>query len=162
VENKINIYVDNLPKNSIIMWWGKEAEIPDGWKLCDGIDTPDLRDRFIVGAGSEYEKGETGGQCKVELLEEQMPKHTHTISGSINKGGEHDHYWKGYYDRAWALDGQHVRSREQVSGDTKDKITNNDGSHSHEFSLKNDSVGKGEAHENRPPYCAVYFIMKIQ
>jgi hypothetical protein len=38
----------------IVMWSGPLSEVPPGWALCDGTQaTPDLRDRFIVGARAE-------------------------------------------------------------------------------------------------------------
>jgi microcystin-dependent protein len=41
----------SMPSGGIIMWSGSVAAIPDGWFLCDGSNgTPDLRDRFIIGA----------------------------------------------------------------------------------------------------------------
>lgn len=44
------------------MWPGSIASIPPGFVLCDGNNgTPDLRDRFIVGAGSIFDVGDTGG-----------------------------------------------------------------------------------------------------
>jgi hypothetical protein len=40
-----------VPPGVIVMWSGSFASIPAGWKLCDGSSgTPDLRNRFIVGA----------------------------------------------------------------------------------------------------------------
>lgn len=50
------------PAGTIVMWSGPTNKIPRGWTVCDGKNgTPDLRDRFIVGAGGQYEAGETGG-----------------------------------------------------------------------------------------------------
>jgi len=44
------------------MWKGTVGTIPSGWVLCDGNNgTPDLRSRFIVGAGGSYTPGDTGG-----------------------------------------------------------------------------------------------------
>lgn len=44
------------------MWSGAIADIPDGWKLCDGNNnTPDLREKFILGAGGTKAVDETGG-----------------------------------------------------------------------------------------------------
>jgi len=41
--------------NIICLWAGSIVDIPAGWVLCDGNNsTPDLRDRFILGAGSTY------------------------------------------------------------------------------------------------------------
>ena len=46
----------------IILWSGATNAIPSGWVICDGNNsTPDLRDRFVVGAGNNYSVGATGG-----------------------------------------------------------------------------------------------------
>lgn len=38
--------------NIIVLWSGAIVDIPAGWALCDGNNnTPDLRDKFIIGAG---------------------------------------------------------------------------------------------------------------
>lgn len=51
-----------VPVGGIIMWSGSVADIPGGWVLCDGNNgTPDLQDRFVVGAGSTYSPDDTGG-----------------------------------------------------------------------------------------------------
>ena len=46
---------DTLPTGVIVMWSGAVSTVPSGWALCNGQNgTPDLRDRFIVGAGSSW------------------------------------------------------------------------------------------------------------
>jgi len=56
----------------ICLWYGSIANIPAGWALCNGAGgTPDLRDKFIVGAGSTYAVDETGGAAS----------HTHDFTG---------------------------------------------------------------------------------
>ena len=51
-----------LPTGIICLWYGAIVNIPAGWTLCDGNNgTPDLRDKFVVGAGSTYAVNETGG-----------------------------------------------------------------------------------------------------
>src|SRR5690625_782038 len=51
-----------VPGGIIVMWSGTHTDIPSGWLLCDGTNgTPDLRDRFILGATSESDIGDTGG-----------------------------------------------------------------------------------------------------
>lgn len=48
----------------IILWSGAVVDIPSGWQLCNGTNgTPDLRDRFLVGAGSAYAPDDTGGNA---------------------------------------------------------------------------------------------------
>lgn len=50
-----------VPIGIISLWYGSVATIPGGWKLCDGTNsTPDLRDRFVMGAGSTYIVNATG------------------------------------------------------------------------------------------------------
>ena len=54
--------VSAVPAGGIIMWSGSIASIPAGYVICDGTNgTPDLRDRFVVGSGSTFAVGNTGG-----------------------------------------------------------------------------------------------------
>jgi len=72
------------------MWSGSEASIPTGWVLCNGQNsTPDLRNKFIVGAGtgSNYGVAQVGGADSVTLTSNQMPSHNHTVQGA----GDHNH-----------------------------------------------------------------------
>lgn len=94
-----------VPVNLIIMWSGTEANIPAGWQLCNGVNgSPDLRDRFVVGAGYLYNVGNTFGAASVTLTSDNMPSHTHsnsgtgadsahthTIGGNTGDGGAHKH-----------------------------------------------------------------------
>ena len=49
-----------VPIGGIIMWYGAINTIPSGYALCDGTSgTPDLRDRFVIGAGDTYTPGDT-------------------------------------------------------------------------------------------------------
>lgn len=92
--------VDNhrVPTGGIIIWSGSAAAIPTGWLLCDGTSgTPNLRDRFVVGAGSTYAVGATGGSATVTLAEANLPAHTHTVSGTTSdRSVGHTH--TGYTD----------------------------------------------------------------
>lgn len=102
-------FVQNiLPQGAIIMWGGSASAIPFGWLLCNGSNgTPDLRNRFIVGAGSTYSVGATGGNASVTLSSAQMPVHTHSISASATTSSTehthtvtdngHTHNFKDYY-----------------------------------------------------------------
>ena len=54
--------VTPIPAGAIVMWSGSIGSIPAGYYLCDGQNgTPNLKDRFVVGAGSTYAVGNTGG-----------------------------------------------------------------------------------------------------
>lgn len=52
----------SVPTGLIAIWSGAIVNIPAGWTLCDGTaGTPDLRDKFVVGAGNTYAVDATGG-----------------------------------------------------------------------------------------------------
>ena len=146
-------------KGMILMWSGSINTIPTGWALCNGQNgTPNLVDRFIVGAGSTYSVGATGGSASVTLTTEQMPSHTHTGTVSLEKGGEHSHSAtggaSGPYSSAIMYD-DCTRGSERVT------IEFSGGAHSHTGSVTINSAGSGIAHENRPPYYALAYIMKL-
>lgn len=79
-----------VPQGLIAMWSGLDVDIPDGWALCDGTNAlPDLRARFIIGAGGSYSVDGTGGNTQVTLTTGHLPSHTHT--GDSGSGGSHPH-----------------------------------------------------------------------
>lgn len=68
-------------QNMIVMWSGDIGSIPQGWTLCDGANgTPDLRDKFIIGAGSTYNPGDVGGAVN-HTHEFTLPDHSHSLVG---------------------------------------------------------------------------------
>ena len=68
-----------IPIGGIIMWWGTTGAIPDGWVICNGTNnTPNLCDKFILGAGSSYAANATGGADKVTLKASELPDHQHS------------------------------------------------------------------------------------
>ena len=80
---------DIVPTGVITMWYGSIASIPSGWFLCDGTNsTPDLRDRFIVGAGTTYAVNATGGSANAIVV-----SHTHTATSTFTGSamGTHTH-----------------------------------------------------------------------
>src|SRR6056297_3350468 len=69
-----------IPSGGIILWSGLLTSIPTGWSLCDGSNgTPDLRNRFVVGAGDQYSRNDIGGSDTVQLTEGELPSHSHNI-----------------------------------------------------------------------------------
>lgn len=150
----------SVPSGSIIPWYGNLADIPDGFALCNGTNgTPDLRDRFLVGAGSSYALSATGGADTVMLTGTQVGNHYHTfgVDVSNNSGfflsrgvgnyvtpsvpsGVRWQYWNGSGSDA------HMRDR----GSGENLVTSN-----------SIATAAQEAHENRPPFYALYYIMKL-
>ena len=62
IRDKFNNIDTKFPTGIIVMWSGSIVSIPAGWYLCNGANgTPDLRDKFVVGAGSTYNPAATGG-----------------------------------------------------------------------------------------------------
>ena len=85
--------VIGVPSGIIAVWSGSEGSIPSGWYLCNGSNsTPDLRNRFIVGAGSgsSYSVGNTGGSNTVTLSTSQIPAHSHTTNNHSHNASVSD------------------------------------------------------------------------
>lgn len=156
-------YVNYLvPSGAIIMWSGSTSDIPVGWNLCNGGNgTPDLRNKFIVGAGGNggdyYPVGETGGNRSITLTEDQLPEHTHGEAGSHS----HDNIKHNGHSVKWGDGPGHGTTyidstdEQENSDDGSGYLsTSSAGNHTH------NSVGKGDSIENRPPYYALCFIMK--
>lgn len=162
-----------VPTGVIVMWSGAIASIPSGWALCNGSNgTPDLRDRFIVGAGSSYAVGATGGAASVTLTADQMPSHTHDITATTASAGSHTHTItdpghshvfnggvtvpNGYFPGGSIVAG----GSSSTSAATTGISINAAGAHTHTITATAATTGGGQAHENRPPYYALAYIMK--
>jgi hypothetical protein len=75
-----------VPSGTIVLWSGSVASIPTGWVLCNGSNgTPDLRNRFVVGAGSTYAVAATGGSADAIVV-----SHNHTATSNVTDPG-HTH-----------------------------------------------------------------------
>ena len=132
---------------------GGGREIPEGWHLCDGTSgTPDLRDRFVVGAGNTYSTGDTGGADEVTLTTEQMPSHTHVVT---DPGHSHS---MSFTTAAGRGDLARVTA---FNSDGSDQYTQTFDTTNTETNVTISRTGSGRAHENRPPYYALAFIMKL-
>ena len=128
-----------------MMYGGSSA--PAGWLICNGQSTnsygalaavvgqyvPDLRDKFIVGAGSTYSAGNTGGEANVTLTTDQIPSHKHDTSFDGHK------FFPG-------------------DGSTSIGYGGAGGYPATVFSMDNE--GGGQSHNNLPPYYALIFIIK--
>jgi hypothetical protein len=76
----------NIPIGGIILWSGSIVSIPANWALCDGLSsTPDLRGRFVIGAGGTYAVDATGGSETANLA------HTHGVGTFATSSEGHTH-----------------------------------------------------------------------
>lgn len=159
-----------IPRGIITMWTGATNAVPSGWALCDGNNgTPNLKDRFIVGAGQSYGIGNTGGSITqtpsvwtgaagtgiqvagTTLTEAQMPSHQH--AGSIT-AAESRNSARGGTDEV----------REAVKTSIAFTTDFRGGNQPHYHGV----IDNGHAHtaaasaiDVRPPYYALAFIMKL-
>ena len=127
-----------IPSGFIGLWSGAANAIPSGWYLCNGSNgTPDLRNRFVVGsgAGASYSVGDTGGANTVTLSINEMPAHDHDTD----------------------LDPYKI----VATGPNSFGYISLGGAGGYPGGMLNmQNTGGGQAHENRPPYYALCYIMK--
>jgi len=180
LQNQINALKTNtnlaFVKGMIMMWSGATNQIPSGWALCNGSNgTPDLRNRFIIGAGLSYAVGATGGATKqsVTLTKNNLPSHNHTIT--IDSVSSHSHTFKDYYYPENKINNTNsVRfynlNQQYGSGDTDTDnqyilytthSTDDSGSHNHTASIGNTGNGSPFTVNTMPPFYALCFIMKL-
>jgi hypothetical protein len=149
----------SVPAGVIVMWSGSIASVPSGWYLCNGSNgTPDLRDRFVVGAGSTYAVAATGGSANAITV-----AHTHTASSSssVTDPGHYHTYQTGYNTNVTSYG-----SNGNFGGGTPDDTSFIYRS-STEFTgisvsttTTVDSTGSSGTNANLPPYYALAYIMK--
>lgn len=148
--DKIHPDVYLVPQGGIIMWSGAIDAVPTGWHLCDGTNgTPDLRNKFMVGAGSTYSVGGTGGSADAIVVSHNHtatssvsdPGHNHsiTLSGTIGAGGQ---------PAGW------VNTSEGTG------YTNAGGTNISVYTSVG-ATGSSATNANLPPYYAIAYIMKL-
>ena len=126
-----------FPSGGIIIWSGASDAVPSGWVLCDGTNgTPDLRDRFVVGAGSTYAVGAKGGEAAHKLTVSEMPSHFHELGGERCVAEVYNTETNG---PVWLANDN--------PPDAPDP--------------KTDYTGGSQPHNNLPPYYALCYIMKL-
>ena len=178
-----------MPTGGIIMWSGAVSAIPTGWALCNGSNgTPNLTGKFIVHADADssgtYNVGNSGGANTVTLATGDIPAHNHTgtaasggahtHTGSTNSAGAHTHtYTDKYVEQTslnpgididfnattWDPNGQLTGTTSSSGAHTHTVSITSGGAHTHTLTV--DNAGGGGAHENRPPYYALAYIMKL-
>jgi len=159
-----------IPPGIITMWSGSVSAIPAGWSLCDGTGPgiPDLRGQFVVGYDSRDDDystiGGTGGDKTISLSKANLPRHTHGASGLSLSEYKHRHAVGGY-TISYSGGGNEVEAliysgQQNHSGTFTDENTH---SHSVQGNTENGASDglNGTAHENRPPYYVVAYIIKM-
>jgi microcystin-dependent protein len=132
-----------VPAGGIIIWSGSQASIPTGWLLCNGTSsTPDLRDRFIVGAGSTYAVAASGGSANAILV-----SHTHTFTGTA-----HSHTFSNQnFSTGTVAGGSSPPTMMDPATGTTSSVT---------AGGTNSTEGSSGTNANLPPYYALCYIMK--
>lgn len=147
-----------IPIGGIIMWSGNIAAIPTNWSLCNGLNgTPDLRDKFIIGASAD-----SGGQANTTVTgsttksggtkDANVVTHTHTLTdpghfhatrGTRQVQAGADNSGPFVTESDWANDSYQYKTSANVTGITVD------------------STGSSGTNQNLPPYYALAFIMRV-
>ena len=133
-----------IPAGGIFLWSGSIGSIPAGYVLCNGSNsTPDLRDRFIVGAGSTYAVNATGGSADAVVVSHTHaatvtdPTHTHgNATNALGAGASFQAPGGGT-----ASPGQLPSASTGITG-------------------TNATAGVSGTNANLPPYYALCYIMK--
>jgi hypothetical protein len=124
-----------MPTGAIVMWHGTIQTIPAGWALCDGENgTPNLLNRFIIGAGQAYPVGTIAGTTTKSLQPANIPSHSH------------DFQWTSYSSSADGVESTRI-VRGQSNAENAVKST--------------EAFGQGQAFDIMPPYFALAYIMKL-
>jgi microcystin-dependent protein len=143
----------SFPTGGIILWSGSIASIPSGWALCNGSNgTPDLRNRFVVGAGSTYAVNATGGSADAIVV-----SHTHTATSTVTDPG-HNHEYFRVAAGSPQVDGKDLASllyQLSVSQQTSTQTTGIT------VGTTVASTGSSGTNANLPPYYALAYIMKL-
>jgi hypothetical protein len=139
-----------IPTGLIAMWSGSIGAIPSGWYLCDGSNgTPNLTDRFIVGAGSTYAVNATGGATTATLTTNNLPAHTHTAT--VTDPG-HAHTFS-IYNSAGGAGPQNIGANTLAGSPSTNSQTTG-------ISVTNASTGSGTSFSILPTYYALAYIQK--
>ena len=170
------------------MWWGRVDRIPAGFEICDGsapttqgskLDglKPDMRDRFPKAPGggtTDVQSSPVAGgshtvaerlSLDTRLTVDQLPSHRHPVDITTVGGTHRHHITTGRGDsgsRNRAADGD-------SNGGTEDAYTDTDGAHSHRVLGNTGDAGLGlghnhiiPAHDNRPAFLEMFFIIRVR
>ena len=134
----------NVAVGSVMIWSGAANSIPTGWQLCDGTNgSPDLRDKFVVGAGSTYAVDATGGSADAVVV-----SHNHGITDP-----GHDHDVEVVTDS-----GSGNNSNVDQNSNNSNGVTDSTGIQSNTTGITINNEGVSGTNANLPPYYALCYI----
>lgn len=178
------VLVSTLPEGTIMAFAGTEDTIPEGWALCNGENgTPDLLDRFVVGASSDLDLGEKAGTTEHShgsldhFHQLRIPEHDHEIpefEEETNSAGDHKH-------TVGAAEGNSLKIDIDLNGNAdwspaghSHGMATIDGDHEHQLQVSAMTTGPAEGvspttsvalttelAEHIPPYYKLAFIVKL-
>lgn len=177
----------SVPKGTILPWYGSADSVPKGYALCDGQNgTPDLRGRFLVGVdGSTYKLGSKGGEEKHQLVGAELPSQAVDFVGWYLGGIYYGHKGSNKHsvlvscdagDRSAANIQTYAGKSEYITMGSRPSLKTTSAFCIEDGSADNSNtnvkmffypfssglkLGNDQPHENRPPYFAVQYIMKL-
>lgn len=161
----------------VIMWFGTIGNIPDGWALCNGANgTPDLRDRFVVGAGTTYNLGATGGAVQATsnsagghdhdvtvgghaLTEEELPEHSHRILYQSNSN--YSASGSSQFRTMQTTNSVAYQTNNETNGQPVIEATGGGAEHTHSAGATSEDGAHTHDVATLPPYFGLYFIMFV-
>lgn len=164
-----------VPVGGIILWSGLLASLPANWQICNGTNgTPNLRDRFVIGAGGAYAVGATGGAATINIQHSHTSTtassgaHTHT-QADTGAGASHSHSLTlgaasagSDVDAGLNLANQSHSHTTTVASDAahihNNPDTASDGAHTHIATTDNKL---STTQSILPPYYALAYIMRL-
>lgn len=138
------------------------AAIGTNWGNGDGTGTfnlPDLRNRFIVGAGLIYNLAQLGGAANQSLSVSNLPSHNHGIidPGHVHMITDPEHHHTSATPASNGTAGAGaVGATAGNTGDSPTGITINRA----ETGIMTQDTGNGDSFPILPPYGAVFYMIK--
>lgn len=139
------------------------------WHICNGetvngVQTPDLRDRFIVGAGGSYGAGAAGGAASHAHTYTQVPSHSHAVGTlAVGSAGAHEHSVSTVDSPIW--DGAYTAFQYGKGNSPSSHPTGSAGDHTHSLSGSTASAGVSSpstaSASSLPPYVALVWLMRV-
>lgn len=155
-----NLPTSVVPKGLIAMWSGSTTAIPEGWALCDGntvngVQTPNLKGKFIVGynsVDSSFNRvGMSGGSKSLSLGKDHLPKHSHSFNDYFRFDDPNlDLVSKGVADGKYTVA---TGEGNKNGGETSNAM----------YYRRNttDEMGSGKSFDLLPPYYVLAYIIKL-